>query len=230
VTLPSAATKGRAVEQMFDRIAPCYDRMNRWMTFGLDRSWRRAAVRSLSLAPGERVLDLACGTGDLAAEVERAAARAVGVDRSWGMLAVARQRQPKLWLVRGDASALPFPDRSFDAVVCGFALRNFTSIRDALAETARVLRPGGRVAFLEVDTPDGGWIRVGYRLWFRRVIPWLGRVLADRDAYAYLPESVAYLPEERELLDWIARSGFTEVAKRRFLRGAVQLLSATRER
>lgn len=229
MSLPAAATKRAAVEAMFDRIARRYDRMNRVMTLGLDRGWRRRAVDGLVLGRGERVLDLGCGTGDLAAEASQQGARVVGVDLSAGMLAEAKRRGlPGVSLVRGDALRLPLADGSCDAAVSGFALRNLTSIAPALAECARVLRPGGRLALLEVDTPRSPWLRAGHRAWFHGVVPWLGRLLADRDAYSYLPSSVAYLPDESELRRVLQAAGFTDVRKLRVLAGAVQILFARR--
>jgi demethylmenaquinone methyltransferase/2-methoxy-6-polyprenyl-1,4-benzoquinol methylase len=227
--LPAAAEKRAVVEAMFDRIARRYDRMNRVMTLGLDRRWRQQAIAGLALARGERVLDLGCGTGDLAEEAARVGARAVGIDLSAGMLAVARQRGiAGLALVRGDALRLPLANGACDAAVSGFALRNLTAIAPALVECARVLRPGGRLALLEIDTPRSPWLRAGHRLWFHGVVPWVGRLLADRDAYSYLPSSAAYLPDEAGLRGVLAAAGFADVRKRRFAGGAVQILFARR--
>lgn len=214
---------------MFDRIALRYDRMNRLMTLGLDRSWRRRAVAALGLRPGERVLDLACGTGDLADEVRRAGALAIGIDVSAGMLRVASRRSVAPGaLVRGDALGLPFGGGSFDAVVSGFALRNFADAATALGECGRVLRPGGRLALLEVDTPSHLLLRAGHRLWFRGLIPALGRFLAEGDAYSYLPASVVYLPDERGLRTLLEAAGFEAARKTTFLGGAAQLVVARR--
>lgn len=228
MSLPEAAAKGAAVEAMFDRIAGSYDRMNRVMTLGLDRSWRRRTVASLALRPGDRVLDLACGTGDLSADVARAGGRPVGLDVSANMLRMAARRKAAPGLVRAGAEGLPFAPSSFDAVVSGFALRNFSDLAAALDEAARVLRPGGRMALLEVDTPSRALLRAGHQVWFRSVVPLLGRLLADRDAYRYLPDSVVYLPAESELRAMLARAGIGAVAKRSFLGGAIQLVTGER--
>src|SRR5262249_2102872 len=137
VSLPQGAAKVRAVENMFDRIAPRYDLMNRLLTFGMDVGWRRRTVAALGLPRGSRVLDIACGTGDLCRELRAAGYGAVGVDRSMGMLVAAKTTAP---LLRGDGLCLPVPDRSVDGIVCGFALRNFESLGPFLAECARALR------------------------------------------------------------------------------------------
>lgn len=214
---------------MFDRIALRYDQMNRLMTFGLDRRWRRAAVESLGLRPGELVLDLACGTGDLAGEAARHGALVIGFDLSAGMLAVARRRGiPGCMLVRGDALRLPIRDRALDAIVSGFALRNVVALQPVLVECARVLRPRGRIALLEIDTPSRPVVRAGHRIWLHRVVPVLGRALADAEAYDYLPSSLAYLPAEEELRRELAHAGFADIRKRTFLAGAVQLVTANR--
>jgi demethylmenaquinone methyltransferase/2-methoxy-6-polyprenyl-1,4-benzoquinol methylase len=228
VTLPSGAEKRALVEAMFDRIAPRYDLMNRLMTFGIDRRWRRRTIAALGLRAGDRVLDLACGSGDLAAAALRAGARVVGLDFSTGMLRAARARGLGYPLVRGDALALPLPDTSIDAVVSGFALRNFVDLAGAFAESARVLRPHGRIALLEVDRPASALLRLGHAVYFRRVVPLLGALLADRDAYAYLPESTAYLPDEAALLAMLRAAGFESVQKRSLLGGAAQLVTAER--
>jgi demethylmenaquinone methyltransferase / 2-methoxy-6-polyprenyl-1,4-benzoquinol methylase len=149
--LPTGEAKVRAVRGMFDAIAPRYDLVNRVMTFGLDRGWRRRAVRSLALAPGSVVVDLAAGTGDLCRDLQAAGHRPVGVDLSWGMLAAARTSAP---LVQADVLRLPVPDGRADGATCGFALRNFVDLDAFLAELARVVRPGGRVAVLEVAEPS----------------------------------------------------------------------------
>jgi demethylmenaquinone methyltransferase / 2-methoxy-6-polyprenyl-1,4-benzoquinol methylase len=210
---------------MFDTIAPRYDLVNRVMTFGLDRGWRKSSVSSLLLPPGSKVLDLACGTGDLCRDLDAAGMVAVGVDLSMGMLACARIEAP---LAQADALQLPFPDQSFDGVVSGFALRNFVALRPVLAELARVTRPGGRLALLDVSTPDNAFLRRGHAVYFGHVVPRIGGLLSDRAAYAYLPKSVAYLPSTGEMLDLIGTSGFNDVGRRLLSGGITQLLTATR--
>lgn len=226
--LPSPADKRGHVERMFDRISGRYDLMNRLMTLGLDRSWRRAAVDALALRAGDRVLDLGCGTGDLAEEALGRGARVIGVDLSAGMLRQARARGLGALFTRGDALCLPLADGHCDAVVSGFALRNLTDVGAALREAGRVLRPGGRISLLEVDTPANTALRLGHRIYFGSVVPRLGALLSDGEAYAYLPESVAYLPAQGALFAMLAEARFRDPAKRRFLGGSAQLVTATR--
>jgi demethylmenaquinone methyltransferase / 2-methoxy-6-polyprenyl-1,4-benzoquinol methylase len=226
--LPSPAEKRGHVERMFDRISGRYDWMNRLMTLGLDRSWRRAAVDALAIRPGDTVLDLGCGTGDLAEEARRRGARVIGVDISSGMLRHALARRISAVFTRADALRLPLADACCDAVVSGFALRNLTDVAVALHEAGRVLRPDGRLALLEVDTPANAALRLGHRLYFETVVPQLGRLLSDGDASAYLPESVAYLPSEPALFAMLREAGFRESRKRRFLGGSAQLVTALR--
>jgi demethylmenaquinone methyltransferase / 2-methoxy-6-polyprenyl-1,4-benzoquinol methylase len=224
-SLPRGTAKVRAVDAMFDAIAPRYDLLNRILTFGLDVGWRRRAVRSLDLPAGSRVLDLACGTGDLCRVLEACGYRAVGVDRSAGMLAAARTPSP---LVRGDCLRLPVADGAVDGVVCGFALRNFLSLEPFLAECARVLRRGGRVALLEVSAPENAVLRAGHGVYFGKVVPFVGGVLSDRDAYRYLPDSVAYLPPGPRLVEMLGQAGFGETSRRALSTGIAQLLTGTR--
>ena len=223
--LPEGEAKVQAVEQMFDRIAPRYDLLNRILTFGMDVGWRRRTVAALGLARGSRVLDVACGTGDLCRELATEGYRAIGVDRSGGMLASARTDAP---LVRGNALGLPVPDGSVDGLVCGFALRNFVGLAPFFAECARVLRPGGRVALLEVSEPSHPLRRLGHSLYFGRVVPLVGRLLSDGAAYRYLPKSVAYLPPEPELVAMLAAAGFPDARRTPLSVGIAQLLTGTR--
>ena len=223
--LPEGAEKVRAVEAMFDRIAPRYDALNRIMTLGLDRGWRRRAVRCLALPRRASVLDLGCGTGDLCRELAAAGFAAVGVDRSAGMLAARATGVPML---RADVLELPFPDRSVDGVVSGFVLRNLVSLPGFAAECARVLRRGGRMVLLEVDAPRGPVLRAGHAVYFGRVVPWVGGLLSDAAAYRYLPRSVAYLPDEPELLALLRSVGFPDATKLSCTGGIAQLLIGTK--
>jgi len=226
LTLPAAREKAATVRAMFDRIAPRYERLNTLLTFGLDRGWRQAAIAAAGIAPGSLVIDLACGTGDLAALAARAGARVIGVDFARAMLARARGRGAAL--VQGDAGALPLRDARADAVTCGFALRNVSSIPQVLAEAARVLRPGGRLVVLEVAEPRGAMLRWGHRLYFHRVVPLVGGLLADRRAYAYLPASTAYLPDPVTLCAQLDAAGFAAPRRRLLGGGSVQLVTAER--
>lgn len=225
VDLPRGEAKVKAVDDMFDAIAPRYDLLNRLLTFGMDIGWRRKTVRSLQLPAGSVVLDLACGTGDLCRELTKRGYRAVGVDRSAGMLAAQRTTSP---LVRGDALRLPFPNNSVDGIVCGFALRNFASLKPFLLECGRVLRPGGRVALLEVAQPENPVLRWGHGLYFGKVVPLVGGLLSDRDAYRYLPKSVAYLPPPGRMVGMMGEAGFGNAARRPLSTGIAQLLTGTR--
>ena len=210
---------------MFDTIAPRYDLVNRVMTFGLDQRWRRSTVTALALAEGALVLDLACGTGDLSRAAQRLGYRVVGADLSAGMLAANGAATP---LVEADGSRMPFATAAFDGLVCGYALRNFTDLAATLAECARVLRPGGRMAVLEVDAPTSPLWRAGFDLWFTKAVPVLGGVLSDRQAYRYLPESVAYLPPTPVLRRMLLEAGFSGVGVRPLAGGLSQLVVATR--
>jgi demethylmenaquinone methyltransferase/2-methoxy-6-polyprenyl-1,4-benzoquinol methylase len=250
--LPTGAEKVAAVDAMFDAIAPGYDVTNRVISLGLDVRWRRRTVRSLGLPAGSVVLDLACGTGDLCAELLRQGLTPVGVDRSAGMLAAAARRfaapgdpmsaksaalASGIGFVRGDGLAVPCRSASLDGVVCGFALRNFAALPPVLAECARVLRPGGRMALLEVDAPAQPLLRFGHRIWFGKVVPFIGGLVAARSgapreraaaAYRYLPASVAYLPPSSELLALVSAAGFSAAERQPLSGGIAQLLTGTR--
>lgn len=225
--LPEGDEKRTAVREMFDAIAPRYDLVNRVMTFRMDVGWRRRTVRDLNLGPGSTVLDLACGTGDLCIDLERAGLRPVGIDLSFGMLANARTSVP---LLQADALALPVPDGTVDGVTCGFALRNFVALEPFLAELGRVVRPGGRIALLEVAEPPNPVMRWGHGVYFGKVVPVIGGLLSDAAAYRYLPKSVAYLPPTDDLLAMVRRCGFVGVRRDLLSGGIAQLITATRAR
>ena len=225
--LPQGAEKRRSVEAMFDRVAPTYERTNQVISLGLDRGWRRRAIRALGLAPGAHVLDLACGTGDLCRDLTTAGHLPVGIDFSAGMLAAAHA--PDVAWVRGDGACLPFRSAGFDGLVCGFALRNFVALDAVFAECARVLRPGGRVSLLDAAVPQHVILRAGNAVWFRAAVPLIGRVLSrDAEAYRYLPRSTAYLPPPAELLATLQAAGFRDVRRATMTGGSVQLLTGTR--
>ena len=223
--LPRGEEKARAVRAMFDTIAPRYDLVNRIMTFRLDVGWRRRAIRSLDLGARSVVLDLACGTGDMCIDLVDAGHRPIGADLSFGMLASARTDAP---LVEGDGLQLPFTDDAFDGVTCGFALRNFVSLDPMLAELARIIRPGGRIALLDVAEPPNPIMRWGHSVYFGKVVPFIGGALSDKAAYRYLPKSVAYLPTPVELRELITDAGFTDVDRTLFSGGITQLYTGTR--
>jgi demethylmenaquinone methyltransferase/2-methoxy-6-polyprenyl-1,4-benzoquinol methylase len=210
---------------MFDAIASRYELVNKLMTFGLDARWRRRAVVDLRLPRASVVLDVAAGTGDFTRELARQGHRAVATDLSFGMLRAGKEMNDR---VQADASSLPFRAGGFDGVTCGYALRNFSDLAAAFDEMARVTRPGGRLSLLEVCEPRSGIWRAGFRVWFRRIVPFIGSLVSDRAAYHYLPESTAYLPESDEVVRMLNRSGFSAVNHRRIMGGLSQQFIATR--
>ena len=196
---------------MFDRIARVYDRMNSVMTAGMHHRWRERAADLAAVGPGDRALDVATGTGDLAIELAGRGAEVVGLDFSEGMLALAREKAPQLRFEQGDALALPFADGEFDAATVGFGARNFADLGRGLVEMARVVRPGGRVVVLEITTPQRPPLSWFFGLWFDRAVPALGRLAGDPDAYTYLPSSVRRFPGPEELGGELAAAGLGEV-------------------
>ena len=226
-TLPEGEEKVRAVRQMFDAIAPRYDLVNRIMTFRLDVRWRRKAVRLLALPPRSTVLDLASGTGDLCLDLARAGHRPISADLSLGMLQDDRSGAPR---VQPDILRLPVPDHSVDGITCGFALRNLVDLPSFFAELARVTRPGGRIALLDVGVPENRVIRWGNNIYFGKVVPKIGALLSDGAAYRYLPKSVAYLPDKEVMLAELRLVGFTDAEHLQLSGGLTQLLLGTRRR
>lgn len=223
--LPQGDDKRQAVRDMFDTIAPRYDLVNRLMTFRMDVGWRKKTIESLELAPDATVLDLASGTGDFCLALLKARHHPVGIDLSYGMLAAAREVHDQ---VQGDLLALPIADRSVDAAVCGFALRNLVALPPFFAELHRVVRPGGRIALLDVSAPDNSVMAWGHGIYFNKVVPRVGGLLSDADAYAYLPKSVSYLPEPGIMLDMLSAAGFADPQRRQLSGGISQLLTAVR--
>jgi demethylmenaquinone methyltransferase/2-methoxy-6-polyprenyl-1,4-benzoquinol methylase len=213
-----------AVRRMFDRIAPIYDAMNRTMTMGLDRRWRRLTAQAV-VRQGDKVLDACCGTGDLAIAAARAGGTVTGLDFSEPMLARARKKAPELEWIRGDLMALPFEDESFDSATVGFGVRNVEELGTALTELQRVLRPGGRVGILEITRPRGA-LAPFYRFWFDRAVPLLGKLLPGGSAYTYLPASVRRFPGPEELAERMSAAGFRDVQFRLFAGGIVALHAA----
>ena len=202
------------VRSMFDRIAGVYDRMNSVMTAGMHHRWRRRAADLAGLASGDRALDVATGTGDLAMELAGrvgAGGEVVGQDFSEEMLKIARRKAPALRFEAGNALALPYADGEFAAATVGFGARNFDDLAAGLAEMVRVVRPGGRVVVLEITTPQRPPLSWFFRLWFDRLVPGLGRLAGDSDAYTYLPSSVRRFPGPEELGRLLAVAGLTEV-------------------
>jgi demethylmenaquinone methyltransferase / 2-methoxy-6-polyprenyl-1,4-benzoquinol methylase len=223
--LPEGKDKERAVRSLFDSISPRYDLVNRVMTFGMDLGWRRRAVRELHLPAGSRVYDLACGTGDLCLELGRRGYRAVGFDFSHGMLTNARTEAP---LVEADVLRLPVRDASADGVTCGFALRNVVSLQELFDELARVVRPGGAIALLDASEPANPVLHAGHAVYFRTVVPAIGGLLSNRDAYAYLPRSMAYLPPPAQMLSMLRDAGFPSARRLQLSGGIAQLFRGVR--
>jgi demethylmenaquinone methyltransferase/2-methoxy-6-polyprenyl-1,4-benzoquinol methylase len=223
--LPQGDAKVQAVRQMFDAIAPRYDLVNRIMTFRLDVRWRRKAVRLLALPPGSLVLDVASGTGDLCSDLARFGHRPLSADLSFGMLAADRSGAPR---IQADILRLPVPDGSVDGVTCGFALRNLVDLPTFFVELARVVRPGGRIALLDVGVPHNRVIRWGNNIYFGKVVPRIGALLSDGPAYRYLPKSVAYLPPKEQMLTDLRAAGFPDAEHLQLSGGLTQLLLGTR--
>ena len=224
-TLPEGDEKVVAVRQMFDSIAPRYDMVNRIMTFRLDVRWRRRAVRMLALPPGSTVLDLAGGTGDLCIDLASAGHLPMSVDLSFGMLSMDRSGAPR---VQADILRLPVPDAAVDGVTCGFALRNLVDLPTFFTELARVVRPGGRIALLDVGVPHNRVIRWGNGIYFGKVVPKIGGLLSDGPAYRYLPKSVAYLPDRGQLVAYLRTAGFADAEHHQLSGGLTQLMVGTR--
>lgn len=224
--LPTGADKVTAVRSMFDAIAPRYDMVNRIMTFRLDVRWRKKAIAELRLVPGSRVIDLASGTGDLCIDLQRAGLHPLSFDLSFGMLAADRSQAPRS---QADVLRLPLGVASVDGATCGFALRNLVDLPTFFHELARVVRPGGRIALLDVGVPKSRLIRLGHGFYFGKVVPKIGGLLSDGAAYRYLPKSVAYLPEPDVMVRQLREAGFADVRHRTFSGGITQLLTATRD-
>jgi len=221
MTVETGRLEPDAVRTMFDRIAPVYDVMNRAMTAGLDRRWRAETARAV-VSPGNRVLDSCSGTGDLAIAAQRAGGKVIGLDFSERMLERARAKSDQVEWIQGDALALPFEDGSFDAATVGFGVRNLDDLARGLAELRRVLRPGGRVAILEITRPRGV-LAPFYRLWFDGLVPLLGKALPGGSAYTYLPASVRRFPGPEELAELLRAAGFGDVRWKTFAGGIVAL-------
>jgi demethylmenaquinone methyltransferase/2-methoxy-6-polyprenyl-1,4-benzoquinol methylase len=214
---PAGTLEEGQVRAMFDRISGVYDRMNTVMTAGLDRRWRERAADLSAVGPGDRALDVATGTGDLALELARRVApggAVVGADFSEAMLEHARAKgaaAPGLEFEWANALELPYPDDSFDAATVGFGARNFSDLERGLAEMVRVVRPGGRVVVLEMTTPRRPPLSWFFAAWFDRIVPALGRLAGDSAAYSYLPSSVRRFPGPDELAATLERAGLRRI-------------------
>ena len=224
--LPQGDAKAKVVQNMFDAIAPRYDMVNRIMTFRLDTRWRKLAVRKLALAKGGRVLDLASGTGDLCVDLRKAGLIPLSFDMSFGMLAADHSKAPR---AQADILRLPIATQSVDGVTCGFALRNLVDLNVFFHEIARVTKSGGRIALLDVSTPNNPLIRWGNSVYFGKVVPRIGGLLSNRAAYNYLPKSVAYLPSPTQLVTMLQNAGFEHVRHEQLSGGLTQLMHATKK-
>jgi demethylmenaquinone methyltransferase / 2-methoxy-6-polyprenyl-1,4-benzoquinol methylase len=210
------AAKGQQVQAMFDAIAPRYDLLNRVLSMGVDRGWRMAATRAVLAGQPRQVLDVATGTGDFALEIKKQAPNTsvTGSDFVPKMLELAREKALRQNLAvvfeEGNALALPYGDNSFDAISCSFGFRNFADFRQGLQEFRRVLRPGGRVVILEFPPPPENLLGQGYKLYFERVLPWIGGLISGRpEAYRYLPASVIAFPKPEILKNLMEEVGFS---------------------
>lgn len=202
------------VRAMFDRIAGFYDVMNSVMTAGLHHQWRARAADLAEVRLGDRVLDVATGTGDLAVELSArvgGTGEVVGSDFSEEMLNRARAKAPGLRFEWGNALDLPYATATFHAATVGFGARNFSDLEQGLTEMVRVVKPGGRVVVLEITTPQRPPLSTFFSLWFNRVVPVIGKVTGEQDAYGYLPDSVKRFPEPRELAATMERAGLTDL-------------------
>ncbi len=225
VDLPQGEAKVQAVRSMFDAIAPRYDLVNRIMTFRLDVRWRRKAIRSLKLAPGSLILDLASGTGDMCIDLRKAGYQALSMDLSIGMLIADRSNAPR---TQTDILKLPCADNSVDGITCGFALRNLLDLNTFFAELSRVTKKGGRIALLDVGIPTNPFIKWGNSIYFGKVVPRIGGLFSNRAAYNYLPKSVAYLPAPSKMVEMLSQNGFVEVEHHELSGGLTQMLLATK--
>lgn len=214
---------------MFDDIVGRYDLVNGVLSLGLDRVWRRAAVRAVPFGPGDRILDLGCGTGDLSRQLARAGARPIGLDVSHRMLVEASRKLSEAEaLVQGSAFWLPFADGAFAGAVSGFVLRNLNDLRRAFDELARVVRPGGRIGLVDITEPRSRAFRRGFDAYFGTVAPALGGLIGKREAYRYLARSLGQLPPPAEVCRMLEGAGFREVAGRALTGGMVTLFTGTR--
>ena len=212
------------VSGMFDHVAPGYDRTNTALSAGNDILWRIATTKAIDPKPGERVLDVACGTGTSTASIAKTGATVVGLDFSPAMIAEAEKRHPTFEFIVGDATKLPFGDDEFDAVTISFGLRNVQDPKAALAEMYRVLKPGGRVVVCEFSKPPRALLRAGYFAYMKVVAPLVAGITSSNpEAYRYLTESIKEWPDQQTLTQWIRGVGFTRVAYRNLTAGVVAL-------
>jgi len=223
--LPEGDEKRAAVRNMFDTIAPRYDMVNRLMTFRLDVRVRRQTLDAMALPANATVLDLACGTGDFVWALQKRGHTAIGIDLSHGMMSAAPKDGT---FVQGDLLSLPIESGSVDGAVCGYALRNLLELPAFFAELARVVKPGGRIALVDVSAPDNPILKKGFDIHFNKIVPFVGGLFSDKAAYGYLPRSVAYLPPPEEMVQMLNDAGFANAERRQLTMGIAQLLTGDR--
>ena len=225
--------KKEKVQQMFDNIAPTYDKLNHIMSLNVDKLWRRHALKEIVDGTPQRILDVACGTGDSTISIARAAAegtKVTGADISEGMMALVMEKAEKagvgdrIDLQVADGEALPYEDGTFDRVTCAFGIRNFEHKERGLAEFRRVLRPGGKAVILELSVPQNKVIRWFYDLYFLHILPWVGGAISgDKAAYRYLPASVHHFPAPKDFCALMESAGFRSVRCRTFTLGLCRM-------
>ncbi|HYG15515.1 MAG TPA: bifunctional demethylmenaquinone methyltransferase/2-methoxy-6-polyprenyl-1,4-benzoquinol methylase UbiE [Bacteroidia bacterium] len=230
-------SKKQQVEKMFDNIAHRYDFLNHFLSMGIDKAWRRTAIKKLSAVKPQSVLDIATGTGDIAFEVHKRLKpqTLVGLDLSEGMLSFAREKARKKGLknaitfVKGDSENLHFADNSFEAVIVSFGVRNFENLEKGLTEIARVLKPGGKLVVLEFSRPKTFPVKQLYNFYFSYILPLWGKLISkDQSAYTYLPESVKSFPEGNEFCRIMERLGFGSVEQKPLTFGICTVYSGIR--
>ena len=230
--------KKEKVQQMFDNIAPTYDKLNHIMSLNVDKLWRRHALKEIVDGTPQRILDVACGTGDSTFSIARAAAegtKVTGADISEGMMALVMEKAEKagvgdrIDLQVADGEALPYEDGTFDRVTCAFGIRNFEHKERGLAEFRRVLRPGGKAVILELSVPQNKVIRWFYDLYFLHILPWVGGAISgDKAAYRYLPASVHHFPAPKDFCALMESAGFRSVRCRTFTLGLCRMFVGVR--
>jgi demethylmenaquinone methyltransferase/2-methoxy-6-polyprenyl-1,4-benzoquinol methylase len=227
VTTADLSKKPAAVSAMFDDVAAGYDRTNNWLSGGNAYLWRISTTRAINPQANERILDLAAGTGTSSVAIAKSGAHVVAADFSPGMLEVGRAKHganPLVEFIQADATELPFADNEFDAVTMSFGLRNVVQPKKALSELFRVTKPGGRIVICEFSTPPVGFVRAGYNIYLRQVMPLVAKVSSSNsDAYTYLADSIEDWPNQPTLATWMREAGFKDVAYRNLTAGVVAL-------
>lgn len=227
----SSAGKKEQVAAMFDNIAPKYDFLNHALSFGIDKIWRRKAIRLITGGSPVTILDVATGTGDFAvAALKSGAHKVTGIDISKEMIAVGKEKirkmglEDRITLMTGDSEAIGFPDQSFDVATVAFGVRNFENLARGLSELHRVIKKGGTLCVLEFSNPRQPVVKFGYRIYSRYLMPWFGRLVSgDRSAYTYLPESVEEFPDGDKFITFMKDSGFSEVREYRLTFGVATI-------